>query len=264
MKKLLIPFLLLAGAGGAMAEPSTPRPSSDPDPLVKIEGDTLTYIGAINANGLDALSKAVRTLPRGQVTRMIVNSGGGDTKPGIFIGSIVGDLKPELIIETGCFSSCANFIAPAAGSITIRPNAWLGWHGNDRGFAIVAAQKGMSLREHMRATVAGQAGPKGPDGKPVNMEAWLDEAVATVEKLIAEEAALYRRIGMKNDSFAVCGVGSRFDDRLTGDQRGWGFSITDMAHLGLPPVRYEGSGRYEDNPGFRHWLIVLKPEDCRP
>jgi hypothetical protein len=96
------------------------------------------------------------------------------------------------------------------------------------------------------------------------MEAWLDEAAATLEKRIVEEAALYDRIGLANDMFAVCGVGSRFDGRLTGDQLGWGFSIADMARLGLPPARYEGPGAYEESPGFRRWLIRLTPEDCLP
>jgi hypothetical protein len=195
---------------------------------------------------------------------MVVNSGGGDTKPGIFIGSIIADLKPHLVIETGCFSSCANFIAPAAASITIRPGAFLGWHGNDRGFAIVAKEKGVTVREHLRAMVKDQAAAsKGPDGKPVDLEAFLDEAVTALEARIAEEEALYKRIGLANDLFAVCGVGSRFDSRLTGDQLGWGFSIADMAKLGLPPVTYQGPGRYEESPGFRRWLILLKPEDCK-
>lgn len=246
-------------ASPALAEETPVKPSIDPKPIVKIEGDTLTYIGGINAAGLTALSEAVRDLPRGQVTKMIVNSGGGDTKPGIFIGSIIADLKPDLTIEVGCFSSCANFIAPAAASITIRENAFLGWHGNDRGFQIVADQKGLTLREHMRATVAAGAAETGTD-----IETWLDEAVPTLEALIVEEAALYERIGLPNDTFAICGVGDRFDDRLSGDQRGWGFSIADMARLGLPPVRYEGPGPYEDSPAFRHWLIRLTPEECQP
>lgn len=86
----------------------------------------------------------------------------------------------------------------------------------------------------------------------------------TIEALIADEAALYQRIGLPNDTFAVCGVGDRFEGRLTGDQLGWGFSIADMARLGLPPVRYEGPGAYEDSPGFTQWLIRLTPEDCQP
>ena len=246
-------------AGPACAGDAPGKPSTDPNPIVKIEGDTLTYIGGINAAGLNALSEAVRTLPRGQVTKMLVNSGGGDTKVGIYIGSIVADLKPDLTIDVGCFSSCANFIAPAAASITIRENAFLGWHGNDRGFQIVADQKGITLRDHLRATVGAGAADSG-----TNIEAWLDEAVPTIEALIAEEAALYQRIGLPDDTFAVCGVGDRFEGRLTGDQLGWGFSIADMARLGLPPVRYEGPGAYEDSPGFAQWLIQLTPEDCQP
>jgi hypothetical protein len=251
-------IMALLAAGPAFADWVPVKPSTDPNPVVKIEGDTLTYVGGINGAGLTALSDAVRTLPRGQVTKMIVNSGGGDTRPGIFIGSIIADLKPDLVIEVGCFSSCADFIAPGAASITIRENAFLGWHGNDRGFQIVADQLGLPLREHLRTSVGG--GAANPD---IDIEAWLDEAVATLQALIVEEQAFYDGIGI-SDTFAVCGVGPRFDDRLTGDQLGWGFSIADMARLGLPPVRYEGPGAYEDNPAFTQWLIRLTPEDCRP
>jgi hypothetical protein len=263
MKSLPIVMAMLLGASHALAGDTSGKPSTDPNPEVRIEGDTLIYLGGINENGLQALSAAVRSLQRGQVTEMRVNSGGGDTKAGIFIGSIIADLKPHLTIETGCFSSCANFIAPAAASITIRENAFLGWHGNDRGFAITAAQEGLTLREYLRAMVTPKAKDSvGPDGKPADIESFLDEAVPAVEARIAEEAALYQRIGLANDIFAVCGVGKRFDNRLSGEQLGWGFSITDMARLGLPPVRYEGTGRYEDSAAFKRWLILLTPEDC--
>lgn len=265
MKSRLFIIPILLGASSVQAEYKPIKPSTDPNPVVTIKGDTLTYIGGINENGLTALSEAIRDVRRGQIKKMVVNSGGGDTKPGIFIGSIIADLKPHLTIETGCFSSCANFLAPAAASITINENAFLGWHGNDRGFEIVAAQKGLTLREHLRASVQGQADNfKDPDGKPVDMEAYLDEAVPTIQALIAEEAALYKRMGLANDTFAICGVGSRFDDRLSGEQLGWGFSIADMARLGLPPVKYKGRGRYENNPAFKQWLIQLKPKDCIP
>lgn len=152
-----------ASAGDAPGKPST-----DPNPIVTIDGDTLTYIGGINAAGLTALSEAVRDLPRGQVTKMLVNSGGGDTKVGIYIGSIVADLKPDLTIDVGCFSSCANFIAPAAASITIRENAFLGWHGNDRGFQIVAAKRG--------SPCANICAPPSPPGRqtaaPISRHGW--------------------------------------------------------------------------------------------
>jgi hypothetical protein len=257
MRRLALATALIGSP--ALADWTPTRPSTDANPLVAIDGDTLTYIGGTNAAGVTALSAAVRDLRRGQVTKMVVNSGGGDTRAGIFIGSIIADLKPDLTIEVGCFSSCANFIAPAAASITIRENAFLGWHGNDRGFRITADQLGLPLRDYVRTTFAAGVAETGAD-----VEAWLDEVVMAMDARIAEEAALYDRIGLPDDTFAVCGVGPRFEDRLTGEQLGWGFSIADMARLGLPPVRYEGTGSYEGNPAFRHWLIRLTQEDCLP
>lgn len=248
--------LAIAVASPALAD-GPARPSTSPNPVVTVEGETLTYIGGINANGLSALETALQGIPRDRITKIVVNSGGGDTNPGIFIGSIISDLKPALTIETGCFSSCANFIAPAARSITIREGAFLGWHGNDRGMQIVADQEGVSLRDHIATMVADQA--NGAD-----LDTYLDEAVPAVEALIAKEQALYAKIGLQNDTFAICGVGTRFDDRITGEQRGWGFSIADMARLGLPPVHYEGKGAYEDSAAFQKWLIKLTPEDCQP
>jgi hypothetical protein len=263
MRRLTAMFAIACLASPALAG-AAGKPSTNPMPDVRIDGDTLIYIGGTNDNGLQALKAVLAKVQDGQITKMLVNSGGGDTKAAIQIGFIIADLKPHLTIDTGCFSSCANFIAPAAATIAIRENAFLGWHGNDRGFAITAAEEGVTLREHLRAMVAPQASDAvGPDGRPVDIEAFLDEAVTAAEARMTEEAALYARIGLPNDTFAVCGVGSRFDNRLSGDQRGWGFSLDDMARLGLPPVRYEGAGRYEDSPAFRRWLIVLTPEDCR-
>jgi hypothetical protein len=123
----------------------------------------------------------------------------------------------------------------------------------------------LSLREHLRTVVGGKlVDGKDAEGKPADLDAFLDEAVPKLEARIVGEAALYERIGLRNDTFAVCGVGERFDNRLTGDQLGWGFAIADMARLGLPPVRYEGPGSYELSPAFQRWLILLTPEDCAP
>jgi hypothetical protein len=46
--------------------------------------------------------------------------------------------------------------------------------------------------------------------------------------------------------------------------RGWGFSVADMARLGLPPVACQGPGRCGHDPAFKHWLIQLKPKHCQP
>lgn len=87
------------------------------------------------------------------------------------------------------------------------------------------------------------------------------EAVADIDALVAREKVFYGSLGLA-DTFAICGVESRFDSRIRGKQVGWGFSIADMARLGLPPVTYEGAGAYEDNPALRPYLIQLTPEGC--
>jgi hypothetical protein len=50
MRTLVLATLL--SVGPAMAEQTPAKPSSDPNPVVKIEGDTLTYIGGTNEVGL--------------------------------------------------------------------------------------------------------------------------------------------------------------------------------------------------------------------
>ena len=259
---LFLAAALIAAAVPALSQEDPTRPSSSPDPLVTVKDDTLTYIGGTNDKGLQALRDAVRAVPRGRIRKMVVNSGGGDTAAGLSIGAVVADLAPDLTIEVGCFSSCANYIAPAAKSITIRENAFLGWHGNDRQYEVIAKQTSVPVRDQLRAIFRKQApNGKAPSGKPVDIEALVEEAAAMLQNRSADESAFYSRLGVA-DTFAVCGVGSRFDARVTGEQRGWGFSITDMARLGLPPVTYQGQGAYEENPTFRRYLILLTRKDC--
>jgi hypothetical protein len=70
------------------------------------------------------------------------------------------------------------------------------------------------------------------------------------QPVVAEEAAVYERTGFA-DTFALCGVGSRLDRRITGEQRGRGFPVADMARLDLPPFRQEGQGDYGESDRFR-------------
>ena len=48
------------------------------------------------------------------------------------------------------------------------------------------------------------------------------EAVADFGALVAREQVFYGSLGL-TDTFAICGVGSRFDSRIRGKQVGWGF-----------------------------------------
>ena len=46
-------------------------------------------------------------------------------------------------------------------------------------------------------------------------------------------------------------------------QIGWGFSLADMARLGLVHTVYLGDGRYErDSSRFRQNLVLITADDC--
>jgi hypothetical protein len=78
-----------------------------------------------------------------------------------------------------------------------------------------------------------------------------------------DEAEFYASLGL-SDAFAVCAVGDVLEKRPGyAGQLGWGFSLADMARLGLVNTAYLGEGRYEkDSARFRQHLVPLGADDC--
>ena len=52
-----------------------------------------------------------------------------------------------LVVEVDviCFSSCADYVFPAGRARVIRADAFVGWHGNERQFDVLAARTGVSV-----------------------------------------------------------------------------------------------------------------------
>ncbi len=66
-----------------------------------------------------------------------------------------------------------------------------------------------------------------------------------------------------NDAFAVCAVGDILEKRPSyAGQIGWGFSLADMARLGLTNTVYLGDGAYEDAARFRKYLVRISADEC--
>ncbi len=82
------------------------------------------------------------------------------------------------------------------------------------------------------------------------------------EQTLPDEQAFYRSLGL-SDAFAVCAVGEVLGSRATPDSKGWGFSIADMARLGLKDTVYLGDGTYEkDSALFRKYLVPITADEC--
>ena len=79
-----------------------------------------------------------------------------------------------------------------------------------------------------------------------------------------DEAEFYASRGL-NDAFAVCAVGDVLEKRPGyAGQIGWGFSLADMARMGLVNTVYLGEGRYErDSTRFGQNLMLITAEECR-
>jgi hypothetical protein len=132
----------------------------------------------------------------------------------------------------------------------------VGWHGNERQFEVLAARKGVALSEEL-----GRYAPQ--DLAPERRAAFAQEFLQSISVTRQAEADFYASLGL-SDAFAVCAVGDALERRPGyAGQKGWGFSLADMARLGLKDTVYLGAGRYEqDSLRFRQYLVLISADDC--
>lgn len=251
---------LLACAGGAVAGEDEPawltRAKAEPA-RVEVRGDTLYYSGNLSAASTNVFDTAVAGIEPGQLTRLVVSSGGGDTIEGRHVGRWVQRMGLVVEVDAICFSSCADYLFPAGRARVIRADAWVGWHGNERQFDVLAARHGVPLADELRRFVP-------PNTPKPQADAFVRDLVARIDETRQDEADFYARLGL-DDAFAVCAVGDEPEQRFgfTG-RKGWGFSVEDMVRLGLANTVYLGRGRYEkDSAGFARYLAQISADDCR-
>jgi len=253
---------LLGLAGAALADPA-PKPlppeieraRAEPA-LVRVQGDTLYYTGNLSKASSAAFDAAVAGVGRGQLTRLVISSGGGDTVEGRHVGRWVRDRALVVEVDVICFSSCADYVFPAGRARVIRADAFVGWHGNERQFDVLAARTGVSVADQLATVPPADVAP-GPRA------AFVQEALRSFAVTQKDEAEFYASLGL-NDAFAACAVGDVLEKRPGyAGQIGWGFSLADMARLGLANTVYLGEGRYErDSSRFRQYLVPLSADDC--
>ncbi|NLZ41795.1 MAG: hypothetical protein GX886_11170 [Comamonadaceae bacterium] len=209
-------LLGLAGAAGADPAPK-PRPPeierarAEPA-VVRVQGDTVYYTGNLSKASSAAFDAAVARVSRGQITRLVISSGGGDTVEGRHVGRWVRDMALVVEVDVICFSSCADYVFPAGRAPLIRANAFVGWHGNERQFDVLAARADVSVEDQLAAVVPADVSP-GPRA------AFVQEALRSIAVTRKDEAEFYGSLGL-NDAFAVCGVGDVLERRpgCTGQQ----------------------------------------------
>jgi hypothetical protein len=252
---IAVAWMARAGEAPKPRPPEIERARAEPA-VVRVQGDTLYYTGNFSKASSAAFDAAVAGVRRGQITRLVISSGGGDTVEGRHVGRWVRDRALVVEVDVICFSSCADYVFPAGRARVIRADAFVGWHGNERQFDVIAARTGVSVADQLAKVPPADVAP-GPRA------AFVQEALHSIAASQKDEAAFYASLGIK-DAFAVCAVGDVLEKRPGyAGQIGWGFSLADMARLGLANTVYLGEGHYErDSSRFRQYLVPITADDC--
>lgn len=263
-------LLMLATPTPGLAEDPFAEAADFPDPEpanITIQGDTMIFEGDTSEESWAALSELTDNGAMQNVTRMIITSPGGDTFAGRKIARWVHDNIDVLEVDGICFSSCANYIFPAAPRKIIREDAFVGWHGSERSGEIVSLNyPGVSARAFERAELREAILYDQPDLYGTDdLTRTLDREYDRFEDSRADEARFFEEIEV-DDKVTYFGLlPGQYRAYLASGMDGWTFSLADMERFGIDNVSYAGEGRYDDNWNVREQVNILTlPDDIEP
>lgn len=235
--------LLLLLAGAASAQAAEPTPAFDLSSIVthvRLTADRIEYSGLITreANaGVFELYQSAEPKPQA----LLIESQGGSADAGMELGDWLFETGLQVQIDTYCFSSCANYVFPAARTRLLAPHASLMWHGgvtqpitrDELVGVLEETLDGLSeeerqqlLREHSRDELLQQ----------------LQQSLAAI---VARESYFFRKLGVDQ---RITMLGHLYEHELlegAGHYMGWDFSLEDMARLGIRHIAIKGGAAWE-------------------
>lgn len=108
-----------------------PQKFVSPDKLfsVAVEGNTLTYRGALMKDGVDKVEKYLADYS--SVSILAIESQGGEVAEGMRLGDLVLARGMDVrVIGSICASSCANYVFVSGKRKFVEPGALVLWHGS--------------------------------------------------------------------------------------------------------------------------------------
>ncbi|MFH0264852.1 hypothetical protein [Vibrio rumoiensis] len=197
-------MLLLTACSNQFAKPF-------PFPQISLKDDTLIYKGMITGDGVLTAQRVARNSSM-KITKLQITSPGGMIEPGIELGYFIKENNLDLILTQLCFSACANYLLPAAHSITIQKDTLLGWHGGARQSNALWKQS-------------------------ISNGQW-DNFYPYLERLRKKEYQFFQ------DMDVAINITTYGQTKLNTCQKakqttGWYYTLNDMKSMGLPPVKME-------------------------
>lgn len=114
------------GAGEAKTTEAVSASAPSSGGTLRRSGDQLSFDGPIDARAADAFAAAIAA---GGITRVSINSSGGDYDAALRIGQLIKDGRLELLVGV-CNSSCADPIFIMAGRKAVQAGGFLSIHGS--------------------------------------------------------------------------------------------------------------------------------------
>lgn len=233
----------------AWAQDQTPVFAQDDPAKIWIEDSALYFFGSISTASRDAFLSFVSFKDTSDLNKFVINSLGGDTSSGRAIGRWIYEKRLTVEVDAVCFSSCANYIFPAGASKVIRTDSFVGWHGSEKQYDVIAEslpdKSGEDLERAALRMALIPALPESASGEVI--EKAIDQQVAIADASRRDEANYFKTIGMSSE-FILHGMRPGNIDawRKTG-RAGWTYTLKDMERLGLGTVTYLGDGDYATN-----------------
>lgn len=187
---------------------------------VSLNENTIEYTGEIS----DAQNARFKELLNSNIDRIAsitVTSGGGNINAGMDLAELIFNNQLDIIIPTFCFSSCANYLIPAANKKTFGTNAVIGWHGD----AASARWRDADI-DAMVSSLTGRE-------KHTKWLALREKYDQIIEQAKERETALYKKWQVNPDIMRLGLKGNVKDAVLANNARGWTYSIDAMAFFGL-------------------------------
>lgn len=212
MRQIAFLALLSSLAASPLAQ------SAEEATQVYLGSGELNYMGGLNEDAnkrLFALYDSLASKP----TVLSIRSVGGPVGAGIALGRWVRERQLDIKVLEFCFSSCANYVFPAARQKVVSNFAVIGYHG---GPSSGQYQFGEATRKMIDAM------------PPAQRKAFMDELDKTTKASGEQERAYLRWLGVRED-LSTLGQQERYQSRYADDPNvlGWTYSAEGFARFGV-------------------------------
>ena len=126
-----LPTIAVLGALGAGSVPAGAQPTApqrERPALVVLAGEEARFTGRITDDSVGRLERLLGSPGGARVTRLRIESGGGQGPAGMRLGRILHARGMDLIVSRACGSSCALYALPAARRVVLEEGALILLH----------------------------------------------------------------------------------------------------------------------------------------